>query len=644
MLLALRGEMPDVIPFAPRLDLWFSANRAAGTLPPKYRDFTHPFQVARTEGWALHQINPAYQEARKPEDNLHWALGILTYKETAFGYRFTGDVEIGVQREGDRTRVAYRTPRGTVQTTVLYTEAMRRGGVSAFSIEEYAIKSPADYGPVGYIFEHLELYPDWQDFISLQEEVGEDGVAFTMAGRAASPMHHIQKYLIDATDFFFHYRDFEREIRRLAESIGPFFDRIIEIVGESPAEAVYWGANFDDMITFPTYFERDILPWIRKAADALGSKDIVVSCHCDGENRGLMDLIRESGMHVAESVCPYPMTKVRIGEYYARWCDKLTVFGGIPSSILLEESTSELDFISYVDDLFKAVAPGRRIIFGIADSTPPGAVFSRLVQLGERIAEEGLLPIRAGGFRPVPLPQEKKENRASAAAFQVPEEFVRVQQDVTAGDHIRIVKHIADLLETGADADDILNQAMLPSMEAIGERFKAGEVFIPEVLLSARAMNEATRMLEPHLSKGKRQVKGKILIGTVFGDLHDIGKNIVIIMLRGMGFEVEDAGINVPVKDFVNHVEDFRPDIVGLSALLTTTMPQMKKVIEALRENGLRERVKVIVGGAPVNAKFAKDIGADGYAADAGEAANLAKRLMSGSNPKHETRKEESNG
>ncbi|RJQ65623.1 MAG: hypothetical protein C4530_00335 [Desulfobacteraceae bacterium] len=323
------------------------------------------------------------------------------------------------------------------------------------------------------------------------------------------------------------------------------------------------------------------------------------------------------------------MTKVRIGEYYARWCDKLTVFGGIPSSILLEESTSELDFISYVDDLFKAVAPGRRIIFGIADSTPPGAVFSRLVQLGERIAEECLLPIRAGGFRPVPLPEEKKENRAPAAAFQVPEEFVRVQQDVTAGDHIRIVKHIADLLETGADADDILNQAMLPSMEAIGERFKAGEVFIPEVLLSARAMNEATRLLEPHLSKGKRQVKGKILIGTVFGDLHDIGKNIVIIMLRGMGFEVEDAGINVPVKNFVNHVEDFRPDIVGLSALLTTTMPQMKKVIEALRENGLRQRVKVIVGGAPVNAKFAKDIGADGYAADAGEAANLAKRLMS---------------
>jgi len=628
MLMAMRGEMPDIIPFAPRLDLWFSANRAVGTLPEKYKDCAHYFEIARAEGWALHQINPAYQDIRKPEDNLHWALGILTYKETVYGYRFKGDMDIKIEREGGRTRIFYHTPAGRVSTTVVYTEEMRRAGVSACNIEEHVIKAAGDYEPVGYIFDNLELYPDREDFIRLQEAVAEDGVAFTMSGRAASPMHHIQKYFIDATEFFFHYKDFNKEINALAERMGPFFNQIIDIIGQSPAEAVYWGANFDDMITYPAYFEKDIQPWIRKASEMLGAKNIIVSCHCDGENKGLMDLIHNSGMHVAESVCPYPMTKITIDEYYARWCDKITIFGGIPSNLLLAESTSEEEFDDYLNHLFKAVAPGRRMIFGIADSTPPGAVFDRLVKLGERIAGEAALPIEAGDFRPVELPDTEEKRDDGAQKFELTEDYALVQKDVLSGDHLSIAEHIAELLERGADPDDILQKGMLPAMEVIGERFRDGAVFIPEVLLSARAMNEATKVLEPYLAGKQSDAKGKILIGTVYGDLHDIGKNIVITMLRGVGYEIKDIGINIPVKDFVRHVEEYRPDILGLSALLTTTMPQMKKVIEWLEEAGLRERVKVMVGGAPVNEKYAKDIGADGYAADAGAVVTLVKDLL----------------
>jgi corrinoid protein of di/trimethylamine methyltransferase len=628
MLMAMRGEMPDIIPFAPRLDLWFSANKAAGTLPDKYKDCEHYFEISRAEGWALHQINPAYQDIRKPEDNLHWALGILTYKETVYGYRFKGDVDIKIRQEGDRTRIVYHTPTGTVSTSVVYTEEMRRAGVSACNIEEHVIKDAGDYEPVGYIFDNLELYPDWEDFIQLKEAVGEDGVAFTMSGRAASPMHHIQKYFIDATDFFFHYKDFNTEINALAEKMGPFFNQIMDIIGKSPAEAVYWGANFDDMITYPAYFEKDIQPWIGKASETLGAKNIIVSCHCDGENKGLMDLIYHSGMHVAESVCPYPMTKVTIDEYYARWCDKITIFGGIPSSLLLAESTSEEAFDDYLNHLFKAVAPGRRMIFGIADSTPPGAVFSRLVKLGERISGEATLPIEAGDFRPVELANTEKIKDVGARTFEISEKYARVQKDVLSGDHLSIAEHIAELLEKGVDPDDILQEGLLSAMEVIGERFKDGSVFIPEVLLSARAMNEATMVLEPYLADKQSDAKGKILIGTVYGDLHDIGKNIVITMLRGVGFAIKDIGINVPVKAFVKHVEEYRPDILGLSALLTTTMPQMKKVIEWLEEAGLREHVKVMVGGAPVNEKYARDIGADGYAADAGAVVTLVKDLL----------------
>jgi 5-methyltetrahydrofolate--homocysteine methyltransferase len=165
-------------------------------------------------------------------------------------------------------------------------------------------------------------------------------------------------------------------------------------------------------------------------------------------------------------------------------------------------------------------------------------------------------------------------------------------------------------------------------MEMIGRKFKTGEVFIPEVLLSARAMNEALKVLEPHLAKEKKEASGKLIVGTVRGDLHDIGKNMVVTMLRGVGFEVEDFGINIKVEEFVNKVAELKPDILGLSALLTTTMPEMKKIIDALKESGLRDKVKVMVGGAPVNETYARQIGADGYAADAGESVDIAKQLL----------------
>jgi 5-methyltetrahydrofolate--homocysteine methyltransferase len=168
-------------------------------------------------------------------------------------------------------------------------------------------------------------------------------------------------------------------------------------------------------------------------------------------------------------------------------------------------------------------------------------------------------------------------------------------------------------------------------MESIGQEFKSGRLFVPEVLLAARAMNAGLAVLEPHLSASGRLARGKALIGTVQGDLHDIGKNMVIIMLRGVGFDVVDLGINVSADDFVRKVVEEKPHILGLSALLTTTMPQMKRVIEGLAKAGLRDKVKVMVGGAPVSPTFARQIGADGYAADAGEAVEVAKELVAGS-------------
>jgi 5-methyltetrahydrofolate--homocysteine methyltransferase len=336
-------------------------------------------------------------------------------------------------------------------------------------------------------------------------------------------------------------------------------------------------------------------------------------------------------MDIADSVCPAPMTKVSLAEYYGRWGKRITIQGGIPSNLLLAEAATEEDFKNYLGRLFKAVAPGNRLILGVADTVPPDAVFDRLCRIAERVEKEGRLPLQAGDFRPVTaeivsnaLFPGKKE-AGDDARFKV------LRQDLYEGLDGEIKGHIRDLLDRGIGAQDILNRGLLAAMESIGQEFKNGLLFVPEVLLAARAMNAALAVLEPHLSSTGRQARGKALIGTVQGDLHDIGKNMVIIMLRGVGFEVVDLGINVSADDFLRKVVEEKPQILGLSALLTTTMPQMKKVIEGLAKAGLRDKVKVMVGGAPVSPTFARQIGADGYAADAGEAVEVAKKLVTGS-------------
>ena len=627
--MAMRGEMPDVLPYVPRIDLWYNANSVAGTLPEKHKGRTQD-EISRAEGWALHKMVPEYLKLRRPEDSIHRGIGIFSLKELVFKCKLHSDIEIKVRREGGSTRVEYHTPVGRVSTKTVYTDEMRKAGASITWVDEHAIKGPEDYRVVGYIFENLELVPDFDDFTKWKKDIGEDGVAITPGCGlgTASPMHHIQKDLLDATEFYYHYHDYQKEMRALAEIMENYYNQALKICADSPAEAVMWGANFDETITYPAYLEKEILPWIRKASDTLAAKGKILICHCDGENLGLMDLLRDSGMHVAEAVSPFPMTKVKIEEYYRRWSDKLTIFGGIPESLLLEDTTTDEDFEAYLDHLFKVVAPGKRLILGIGDTTPAHAVFDRLIRIGERVEKEGRLPLEAGAYRPISESQLAKAEARVMTQVLEDEVFKPIQDDVLKGNHIEIKVHAREMLDKGLNAQDILQRGMIAAMEVIGERFKAGDVFIPEMLLSARAMDEALSVLGPYLASDKKEVSGKALIGTVRGDMHDIGKNLVVTMLRGVGFEVRDMGINVPTEEIVRQAQEHKPDILGLSALLTTTMPEMKKVIDALTAKGFRDSIKVMVGGAPVNDKFARDISADGYAPDAGEAVTLAKRLM----------------
>lgn len=189
-----------------------------------------------------------------------------------------------------------------------------------------------------------------------------------------------------------------------------------------------------------------------------------------------------------------------------------------------------------------------------------------------------------------------------------------------------VTRLVNELLEEGASAEDILNQGLLLAMNEVGKRFKANEVFVPEVLIAARAMKAGTAILKPHLIEAGVEAVGTAIMGTVKGDLHDIGKNLVCMMLEGAGFKVIDAGVDVSPEKFAQLAKEHNAHIVGLSALLTTTMPSMKAAVDTMRGEGIT--AKIIIGGAPVTQNYCDAIGADGYSADAAAAAELALSLI----------------
>lgn len=189
---------------------------------------------------------------------------------------------------------------------------------------------------------------------------------------------------------------------------------------------------------------------------------------------------------------------------------------------------------------------------------------------------------------------------------------------------------VQEALDQGMSAQDILENGLMVGMNIIGGKFKRNEVFVPEVLIAARAMNGGTALLKPYLASDGVKARGKVVLGTVKGDLHDIGKNLVRMMLEGKGLEVIDLGVDVSVDKFINAVREHQPQILALSALLTTTMNEMKTVIDAMEEAGLRKQLKIMVGGAPISQGFCTTIGADAYSPDAAAAADAALGLLAG--------------
>ena len=207
-------------------------------------------------------------------------------------------------------------------------------------------------------------------------------------------------------------------------------------------------------------------------------------------------------------------------------------------------------------------------------------------------------------------------------------EFKALTESVIKGDIKVAVAETQIALDAGSSVRDILDKGLIAAMDEVGERFSKGLIFVPQMLRSAKTMQECMKLLEPFFEEGDVTPKGKVLIGTVKGDLHDIGKNLVAMMMEGAGFTIADLGVDVSPERFVQKAQELEPDIVAMSALLSTTMPAMPQTIEALRKAGIRDKVKVMIGGAPVTEKYAHEIKADSYASDAGSAVSKAKQLL----------------
>ena len=207
-------------------------------------------------------------------------------------------------------------------------------------------------------------------------------------------------------------------------------------------------------------------------------------------------------------------------------------------------------------------------------------------------------------------------------------DLTKITETLIAGKVDELKNQTNEALESGSEPVDILNQGLLPGMDAVGQKWKDGDMFMPEVLRCAKAMSGAMDILRPKLSDSDLGNAGTLVIGTVAGDLHDIGKDLVGMMYEGAGYKVINIGIDQPNEAFVNAVKEHKPDVLGMSALLTTTMPRMGEVINSLKEAGIRDQVAVTVGGAPVTEEFAEEIGADIYAPNAGSAVEITNQYF----------------
>jgi uroporphyrinogen-III decarboxylase len=369
------------------MDLWCIAQRARGTLP---REFTglNTAEIADVLGVACHSVRADYTLARQPGDLALRGLGFDNHPDYPFRVEMR-QLPVKFSHEAGQMRTTIRTPAGELMIHLELTATMAREGISLPFVRSYPIRTADDFEAVAQVFEHIEVVPTPAAYAAYRRRIGERGLAVAAGPIAASPMHLLLHELMPMDQFFYFYSDARDTLRRLADRFVPFFEAMLDALVKCDAEVVFWGANYDEGLTWPPFFAEEIAPWLKRVGERLRAAGKFLLTHTDGENQNLLRHYPACGFDVAESVCPAPMTKCTLAEIRAGMGPEVTVWGGIPSVALLNDNMSDAAFEAYFDRVFAGLGSGRRLIFGVSDNVPPDASLARLERIKERIEDYG---------------------------------------------------------------------------------------------------------------------------------------------------------------------------------------------------------------------------------------------------------------
>jgi len=464
----------------------------------------------------------------------------------------------------------------------------------------------------------------WETF----DEILPQGMkAILMLGKIYTPVW----MLMGAESFFNALEVNEPLVEAMFEKVGQIqYETFLRVIEHPCVGAV---ANPDDiahntgLLINPDYLRKYLFPWYKKMGDVSRDKGIGFIFHSDGDCSEIMDDLIDAGFHGFNPIQPNCMDIVEVKK---KWGQKLCLIGNINLDSTLTLGSPE-DVRAEVYERIRTTGPGGGYMVASSNSITDYVPLENMRAMFDAIFEFGKYPIelKEGGVKGKIWTFQGKPKTGKEAPL--PDLDVESYVATLLGNKTaQVIELVQKDIDLGMDVSDVVSKGMVAAMTVIGEKFQGGEIYIPEMMVAAKTMSETLSHFKDQLEATSGKSRGNIIIATVKGDLHDIGKNLVTMMLEGQGFSVEDLGVSVNTDKFVRAVQDKKPEILAMSALLTTTMVEMKHTIDALKNAGIRDGIKIIVGGAPLTQAFADEIGADGYAYDAPGAAKMCDELLSG--------------
>ena len=503
-------------------------------------------------------------------------------------------------------------------------------------------------GPMPHITPETKVCPDitlWREFVhapdikgnctqgwedcarAARKAAGEDRIMAAFMGTGIFEQCH---FLMGFEDTLTNLYEHPEEMHQLIDYITDYRIEFVKLLIDGLAPDMIfshddWGTK-EALFMKPEMWREFFKEPYRRFYGYIRSRGVIALHHADSYLAPIVEDMAEIGIQVWQGVLP----DNDIPELQRRLKGRMVLMGGIGAAIDRQDATEE-EIRSYVSSVLKTCCPGGHFIpsitYGLA-----GTVFPHVDPIIDDEIEKYNSVLHMPAVDCAPVPRRKASPKPESVGRALPGAeagvLAQLSQALCRGQRKKVLELCGIALEQGIDARRILDDGLVAGMTKLGDDFSAGCAFVPEMLMAARCMTAATELLKPRLVSGSSKAAGRVCLGTVKGDMHDIGKNLVKIMMEGCGLEVIDLGVDVSPEDFVRTAIEQNCGIIACSSLLTTTMAEMRRVVNLAVEKGIRDKVKIMVGGAPITQSFCDEIGADAYTADAGQAARVAVSLL----------------